>query len=303
MVGEQPAEPAVEIVHDAIQAARPAEMPQAAEVKVFEITSGGRTDEGPANRSSLLRPGPTGILGRLAETFVSAGISGVRTVASASGRVAQLVAASPVGRMVSDVATGVAAAVTEDAGIDWALAGRRAEERLSRVIAVVVPVVAESIDPETIVDRIDVNALMEQVDIDGLLDRVDVNAMLDAVDVNALLARVDVNGLLDRVDVDALLARADVDALLERVDIDALVERVDIEAIMQRVEVGNVLTRGTGEVAGSALDLARRQGVGLDVVLSRTVNRLIGRDPDRMPAGPGRLVAEESDADAPAGSS
>lgn len=299
MVGDEPEEfaaseePSIEIIREALQAAGATEPPEAAEIKVVEIGSGRFDDGGPLDREGQMQAGPTSIIGSLTETVVSAGIAGLRTVAKTSGRLAHLIVESPMGRMASDVAAGITAAVAEDSGLDWELAGRRAEERLSRVIAVVVPVVAESIDPATIVERIDVNALMEQVDVDRLLGRIDVNQLLDRVDVDRLLDRVDVTELLDRVDVDALFARADVDALLSRVDIDALLERVDIDAVMKRVEVGNVLSRGTGEVAGSALDLARRQGVGLDVVLSRTVNRLIGRDPDRMPIGPRQLAPDE----------
>jgi hypothetical protein len=294
MEGEEPADVDVEIVHDVFHAERPPDA--SAEIRVIEIPPERLDDSGEADQGAS--PGharPAGFVGRTAEAVTSVGVSGVRVLARASGHMTRLFAASPAGRVLSDVASGVLAAVAEDSGVDWRLAGRRAEERLSQVIAVVVPVVAESIDPATIVEKLDVNALMEQVDIDQLLGRVDVNAMLDRVDVTALLDRVDVNALLDRVDVDALMARADVDALLTRVDVDALMQRVDLDALMQRVEVGNVFTRGTGEVAGSALDLARRQGVGLDVVLSRTVNRLIGRHPDQMPVGPSELEVEDGD--------
>ena len=294
MEGEAPEDVDVEIVHDVVHADRPSD--RSPEIRVIEIPAERLDDTVEDDRGvSPGHAGPTGFMGRTAEAVTSIGVSGVRVLARASGRMTRLIAASPAGRLLSDVASGVVAAVTEDVGVDWRLAGRRAEERLSQVIAVVVPVVAESIDPAAIVEKVDVNALMEQVDIDQLLGRVDVNALLDQVEVMALLDRVDVNALLARVDVDALMARADVDALLARVDIDALMERIDIDALMKRVEVGNVLTRGTGEVAGSALDLARRQGVGLDVVLSRTVNRLIGRHPDQMPAGPRELTVEDRD--------
>ena len=43
-------------------------------------------------------------------------------------------------------------------------------------------------------------------------------------------------------------------------------------------------------VAGSALDLGRRQIVGLDAILMRFVNGLLRRDPDEIKPGPARLV-------------
>jgi hypothetical protein len=43
-------------------------------------------------------------------------------------------------------------------------------------------------------------------------------------------------------------------------------------------------------VATGTLDLFRRQIVGIDAVIIRVVNRLLGRDPDTLPEGPANLV-------------
>ena len=125
---------------------------------------------------------------------------------------------------------------------------------------------------------------------DKVFDVVDPNLVLDHVDVNALLDRVDVNDLLDRVDVDALLDRVDVDALMERVDIDALMERVDVQALVDRAGIPAIVAESTGHLTGSALDLVRRPIVGLDEILFRFLNRIVGRDPGEMPQGPDDLV-------------
>ena len=116
---------------------------------------------------------------------------------------------------------------------------------------------------------------------DRVLEIVDPNMVLDHVDVNALLDRIDANALLDRVDVDALLERADVDALMERVDVKALVDRAGIPEIV---------AESTSHLTGSALDLVRKPIVGLDEILFRFLNRIIGRDPTEYPNGPGELV-------------
>ena len=117
---------------------------------------------------------------------------------------------------------------------------------------------------------------------DRVLDFVDPNLVLDHIDVNALIERVDLNALLDRVDVDALLERADIDALMERVDIQALVDRAGIPEIV---------AESTSHLTGSALDLARRPLVGLDEILFRFLNRILGRDPTEFPHGPSDLVS------------
>lgn len=132
--------------------------------------------------------------------------------------------------------------------------------------------------------------VLEFVDPDVVLDHVDVNALLDRVDVNTLLDRVEVNQLLDRVDVNALLDRADVDALLARADIDALLERIDVRALVDRAGIPEIVAESTGQIGGSALNLFRRPLVGLDEIVYRTLVRLIGRDANEYPSGPGALV-------------
>lgn len=126
---------------------------------------------------------------------------------------------------------------------------------------------------------------------DRVLDFVDPNLVLDHVDVDALLDRVDVNRLLDRVDVNQLLDRVDVDALMDRVDVDALMERVDVQALVERAGIPEIVAESTGHLTGSALDLLRKPIVGLDEIMFRSLNRLVGRDPATYPAGPGELVS------------
>jgi uncharacterized RDD family membrane protein YckC len=161
--------------------------------------------------------------------------------------------------------------------------------------------VLRSIDVDALVGRLDVDALIARVDVDALVGRLDINGLLDRIEVNALLGRVDINPVLDRIDVDALLGRADIDAVLQRADIEALsgridverlLERVDLEALVRRAGIPEIVADSTGQVAGSALDLGRRQVVGLDVGSTRMIQRLLRRDPDTLPAGPPALVSD-----------
>lgn len=135
---------------------------------------------------------------------------------------------------------------------------------------------------DRVLDFVDPNQVLDHVDVNTLLDRVEVNDLLDRVDVNTLLDRVDVNRLLDRVDVDQLLERADVNALMDRVDVQRLVDRAGIPEIV---------ADSTSHLTGSALDFFRRPIVGLDEIIFRALNRLVGRDPAEMPQGPGDLIA------------
>lgn len=132
-------------------------------------------------------------------------------------------------------------------------------------------------------------AMADVVEPDAFLDKVDVNALLDRVDPDALLDRVDVNRLLDRVDVNELMDRVDVNRLLDRVDIDAFMDRVDVEDLVVRAGIPDIVRDSTGALAGSALDVFRRQLVALDTIVGRTAYRLRGRDPDARPDAPEAL--------------
>jgi hypothetical protein len=259
----------------------------------------------------------------LGELTMSLALRTARASISAGRSLYRAAADSGPGQLVTDAASGALGALGRNGAIDWDVAETRVEEQLGRVISIVAPVIVQSIDPEellaaldidALVDAVDVNALLDRVDVNGLLDRVDVDALLDRVDVNALLDRVEVDALLDRADVNALLDRADVNALLERADIDALLDRVtvlalidridvddlvarvDVNAVARRAQIGELVAESTSDVAGSALDVGRRQAVALDTLLARALDRVLGRDTDKLPQGPPALTETGDDA-------
>ena len=260
-------------------------VPDAVEIIVLdpdESQWGHVTREPPRARASVAHA--------IGERTMSLALRTARASFSAGRYLYRAVADSGPGQVVIDAASGALGVLGRDGGIDWDSAEHRVEEQLSRVISIVAPVVVQSIDPEELLEALDVNALMEAVDVNALLDRVDVNALLDRVDVNALLDRVDVDALLDRVGVDALLDRVTVQALMDRVDVDELVSRVDVNAVARRAQIGELVAESTGDVAGSALDLGRRQAVALVTLLARALDRVLGRDSDTLPQGPPALT-------------
>jgi uncharacterized RDD family membrane protein YckC len=143
---------------------------------------------------------------------------------------------------------------------------------------------------DRMLDIVDPNTVLDHVDVEALLDRIDINQLLDRVDVNLLLDRVEVNELLDRVDVNQLLDRVDVDALMDRVDVDALMARVNVEDLVDRAGIPEIVMDSTSHLTGSALDLFRRPLVGLDEIIFGGANRVIRRDPETYPDGPGDLI-------------
>jgi uncharacterized RDD family membrane protein YckC len=164
--------------------------------------------------------------------------------------------------------------------------------RLGRLAGNVRNRVLDVVGPDDIVERLDINAVIDRVDVNALLDRVDVDRLLHRVNIDQLLNRVDVDRLLDRVDVDRLLDRVDPDQLLARVDVDALADRMDVQRLVQRAGIPDIVAESTTSMAGSALDLLRRQLLALDVVLTRGVMRILGRDDASVPAGPAALAGD-----------
>ena len=219
-----------------------------------------------------------------------AGFQFGRTIVRSAGN-------TPIGRMVNEAVAGATETAVQQLGRNWNAIERSAEQSIGGVVSVVVPVVVRAVDPDALLEYIDVNAIIAAVDVNELLEGVDIDALLEQVDVNALLDRVDVDGLMARADVDALVGRVDVDALMGRVDIEALLEGVDVAGLAKRAKVGELVAESTSDVASSALDLGRRQAVGVDTVLTRTVNRLLGRDPNSTPLGPASLVEPADTAD------
>lgn len=125
------------------------------------------------------------------------------------------------------------------------------------------------------------------------LDTLHPDLILDHVDVNAIVERIDIEELLGRVDLDQLLERIDVDKLLDRIDVQRLLDRIDVQQLVGRSGIPDIVRESTGQVAGSALDVARRQVVGLDFVIERLVDRLMRRDRSRFPSTP-PLLREEA---------
>jgi hypothetical protein len=118
-----------------------------------------------------------------------------------------------------------------------------------------------------------------------------VSAVMDTIDINAILAHIDINAILERVDVNALVDEIDVNKLIEKVDFQEIIDKIDIDALVEHTEIGTIIAKSTSSVAMEALDVVRSQGVGLDDFVARWVNRILRRDPAKLPLGPPLLVS------------
>jgi uncharacterized RDD family membrane protein YckC len=128
----------------------------------------------------------------------------------------------------------------------------------------------------------------------GVLSRVAsraTGAVVDIIDPNELIGRIDVNAILERVDIEAFLERVDLNELLDSIDMDALMDRIDVKEIVERAGIPDIVRESTGELAGSLMDVFRRQLVALDTITGRFIYRLTTRDPASRPRAPDELDA------------
>jgi uncharacterized RDD family membrane protein YckC len=159
--------------------------------------------------------------------------------------------------------------------------------------------VVDRIDVERIVARLDLDAIVDHVDVQRVIDRVDVDAVVDSVDLDRAVARVDLDAAAERIDVDRIVARVDLNAAADRIDVDRIVERVDVDAIAASLDIEAIVAESTKGVFGRFIDLLRRQVVGIDEITMRTVNRLLRREYDSLPAGPPLVVRDDAPDAAP----
>jgi uncharacterized RDD family membrane protein YckC len=149
------------------------------------------------------------------------------------------------------------------------------------IASVVVPVVADAVDPDDLVDRIDVNSLIDRIDVDAVFDRIDVDAVFDRIDVDAVLDRIDVDAVLDRIDVDAVLDRIDLDRLIARLDVDVIVDRIDVGRVLDRIDLDAIADRIDVNRVAARVDLdAAVARVDVDRVVARVDVDAIARSLD-----------------------
>lgn len=150
----------------------------------------------------------------------------------------------------------------------------------------VVPTVVDAVDPDALIGRLDVDALMEKVDVDALLTRIDIDALLGRIDIDALLQRIDVSALIGRIDMNEVVGKVDLNALLADVDLNALMAGVDVKALVAQAGIDQIVAEASTGVLTRTLDLARRQLVGIDIVLMGGVDRLFRRQRPALPDTP-----------------
>jgi hypothetical protein len=129
-------------------------------------------------------------------------------------------------------------------------------------------------------------AVLDEIDLDQAVARVDVDRIVDRVDPNQIAARIDLDAIVERVDLDAIAARIDPDAIVGRVDLDAVLARIDLpgltEQVIDEVDLGEIIRESSSTMASETVDALRVQGMRVDGLVSRIVDRILLRDGQRQ---------------------
>ena len=153
----------------------------------------------------------------------------------------------------------------------WAARGlagqRRAQEAAARTMQSLIAALAA--------------AVLDEIDVDAVVARVDLDAIIERIDIDAIAARIDLDAIAARLDLDAIVARVDIDAVLARVDLPELTEQV-----IEEVDLGEIIRESSSTMASETVDALRVQGMRVDGLVSRVVDRILLREGARQTGPP-----------------
>jgi len=180
-------------------------------------------------------------------------------------------------RPVVAVARGSVAVAGHHLNLDgWAALGL-AEQRRAQAVAVKAARTLIAALVAAVLDEIDLDQVVGRVDLDRIVDRVDLDAIVERVDLDAVAARIDVDAIARRIDVDAVVGRVDLDAVVARIDVPGLTEQV-----IDEVDLGEIIRESSSTMASETVDALRVQGMRVDGLVSRIVDRILLRDGQRQ---------------------
>jgi hypothetical protein len=189
-------------------------------------------------------------------------------------------------RPAAAMARGSVAVARHHLGLDgWAARGlaeqRRAKELAVRAVRALIAALAAAV-----LDQLDLDQVVARVDLDRIVGRIDPNQIAARIDLDAIVERVDLDAVAARIDVDAIVRRIDLDAIVARVDLDAVVGRIDLpgltEQVIDEVDLGEIIRESSSTMASETVDALRVQGMRVDGLVSRLVDRVLLRQGQRQ---------------------
>ncbi|MET0911980.1 MAG: hypothetical protein ABWZ68_01655 [Acidimicrobiales bacterium] len=176
----------------------------------------------------------------------------------------------------------------------WAARGV-AEQRRAQAVAVravgaliagLVAAVLDEIDLDEVVARVDLDRIVDRINLNQIAARIDLDEIVRRIDIDAIAERIDLDAIVTRIDLDAIVARVDLDAVVARVDLDAILARVDLpgltEQVIDEVDLGEIIRESSSTMASETVDALRVQGMRVDGLVSRIVDRVLLRQGQRQ---------------------
>jgi hypothetical protein len=198
-------------------------------------------------------------------------------------------------RPAAAVARGSVAVARHHLDLDGWVARGLAEQRRAQaaavdagraLIAALAAAVLDEIDLDEVVARIDLNQIIDRINPNQIAARIDLDEIVDRVDIDAIAERIDLDAIVRRIDLDAIVGRIDLDAIVARVDIDAILARVDLpgltEQVIDEVDLGEIIRESSSTMASETVDALRVQGMRVDGLVSRIVDRVLQREGQRQ---------------------
>ena len=149
----------------------------------------------------------------------------------------------------------------------WAARGvaeqRRAQEVATRAISTLIGALTA--------------AVLDEIDLDQVVARIDLDRIVDRINLNQIAARIDLDAIVARIDLDAIVNRVDIDAILARVDLPGITEQV-----IDEVDLGEIIRESSSTMASETVDALRVQGMHVDGLVSRIVDRILQREGQRQ---------------------
>jgi hypothetical protein len=124
-------------------------------------------------------------------------------------------------------------------------------------------------------------AVIDEIDLDQVVARVDLDQIVARIDLDQIAARIDLDAIVRRIDLDAIVASVDIDAILARIDLPELTEQV-----IDEVDLGEIIRESSSTMASETVDALRVQGMRVDGLVSRIVDRILQRDGQRQTGPP-----------------
>ncbi len=135
--------------------------------------------------------------------------------------------------------------------------------------------------------------VLDSISVGEILEHIDLNAIMSKIDLNAIVSQVDMNAIMNQVDIGALLNNVDMQQILDGIDLNAVIGSIDLDALVSKTDVGAIIAHSTGGVASDAVDLVRRQAVGVDEFVAAIAARLRLKRNANAPDGPPLLLGGE----------